>query len=1060
MDIFQDFLVWTEWPPNNGLHVMNRETGEFVRSLPYTGKAFGISTLDATRQPDGDSPCMINNGGCDQICIPGLGADTTCLCSVGYTLGEDGECENNIVEDNFLLMADSGLKTIFQVDLSNDRDYAYTALPMGPFQNPVAVGFDPVDKQVYVSDVDAHRILRSSLAAKDYIVIHDNVHVPDGLAVDHINRLLFWTDGINGTIRVSTLNGTNSKILIDTGIEKPRAITIDPVRGFLFWTDWGTTPKIECSWMDGTNRRVLVDTEIGWPNGLAIDTNDQSIYWCDARTDRIEMIKFDGSQRTLIKQLKVAVHTHSLLVSDQYIYFTNWNEKSLMRMSKAVGSEPVTIGAADFGRLNGLALFNSDDVQNELKCPVAIPNGRTTGCDRSPGSTCSIVCSAGYRTISINKVTCLPSGEWGGFIELLCIEILCPRLRTPENTEGGCIFLSKPGEACNFQCSEGYMRVIGDETRTCQLDARWSGDDLVCHDTTCPALVMPDFSVTVHCPHPSTFRSICTFRCQPGSDQVSGDQVRVCQSDGSWSGQELTCSAMQRRCPELTVLPGVEEVLCLDPVPNAVCIFQCRDGHLKVAGTLHRICQQDGTWSGSQLICQEINIQLKFLDFPQNQSAEVGELLTETCTVSDPSAQVAWLRDGEVLQEGIPTDGILALPQGILLISSVTFRHQGIYTCRATGVDNISIEQTMFIDVTVGDLLSTKPSNVTLNRGDTHTFNCSLSDDSYSIKWEKNDDIIKSDEHTLTLPDGRLIVNKITTEDAGRYACIVMADGVIRVQEAFAFLNIMKQSNGCGIVTSTDAIADQEDREDDSFRIVNGKDAVRGSAPWMVRLYHFRQKKHFCGGNILNSEWIVTAAHCMNSLFKVKKRNTLIRVADYDSLYRESEEKFYKIKKILIHEDFDSDSFNADIAMIKLGTPILNFTDYVRPICLPTQNITANIFKPRRLGRVNGWGYLREAGPIPQYMNEVYVPVVGHRKCVSSTKNTVTSTMFCAGYERETSDACQGDSGGPFSILHEGRWYLFGLVSWGEGCGRQDKYGFYTKVPTFLDWINNVIAIG
>ena len=60
---------------------------------------------------------------------------------------------------------------------------------------------------------------------------------------------------------------------------------------------------------------------------------------------------------------------------------------------------------------------------------------------------------------------------------------------------------------------------------------------------------------------------------------------------------------------------------------------------------------------------------------------------------------------------------------------------------------------------------------------------------------------------------------------------------------------------------------------------------------------------------------------------------------------------------------------------------------------------------------------------------------------------------FCAGWEEGVQDSCTGDSGGPFMCRHGSTWKLYGVVSWGEGCGKPNKPGIYADVRAFANWI-------
>lgn len=120
--------------------------------------------------------------------------------------------------------------------------------------NIVAVDFDPVDGFIYWTDL-AHGISRISIDGhyKETIVI-DEVEQPDGIAVDHQGRNLFWTDNITKRIEVIRLDGKHRKLLISHDLEEPRDITLDMKNGYIYWSDWGSRPRIERAWMDGTNR--------------------------------------------------------------------------------------------------------------------------------------------------------------------------------------------------------------------------------------------------------------------------------------------------------------------------------------------------------------------------------------------------------------------------------------------------------------------------------------------------------------------------------------------------------------------------------------------------------------------------------------------------------------------------------------------------------------------------------------------------------------------------------------------------------------------------------------
>ncbi|RWS18864.1 Chymotrypsinogen B-like protein [Leptotrombidium deliense] len=65
--------------------------------------------------------------------------------------------------------------------------------------------------------------------------------------------------------------------------------------------------------------------------------------------------------------------------------------------------------------------------------------------------------------------------------------------------------------------------------------------------------------------------------------------------------------------------------------------------------------------------------------------------------------------------------------------------------------------------------------------------------------------------------------------------------------------------------------------------------------------------------------------------------------------------------------------------------------------------------------------------------------------------------MLCAGYERGRVDSCAGDSGGPLLFTKRNKWFIYGITSFGEGCGRRGKYGIYAKLTNYVKWIRKTI---
>ncbi|KAL2088769.1 hypothetical protein ACEWY4_015668 [Coilia grayii] len=270
----------------------------------------------------------------------------------------------------------------------------------------------------------------------------------------------------------------------------------------------------------------------------------------------------------------------------------------------------------------------------------------------------------------------------------------------------------------------------------------------------------------------------------------------------------------------------------------------------------------------------------------------------------------------------------------------------------------------------------------------------------------------------------------------------------------------------CGERPMFEKVVKTDDDEKELFdsyrnqRVVKGKDALIGSAPWQVMLYKRNPQELLCGASLISNEWVLTAAHCIlyppwNKNFT--ENDILVRVGKHSrSKYERTLEKIVALDKIIVHPKYNwRENLDRDIALLHLRRPV-EFSDRIHPICLPTRQVASDLMTVGFKGRVTGWGNLFETWSStpkahPEYLQQVQLPIANQSTCQQSTTIRITDNMFCAGFgpkEQQRGDACEGDSGGPFVMKSptDNRWYQIGIVSWGEGCDRDGKYGFYTHL--------------
>ncbi|XP_040823181.1 neurotrypsin isoform X2 [Ochotona curzoniae] len=246
-------------------------------------------------------------------------------------------------------------------------------------------------------------------------------------------------------------------------------------------------------------------------------------------------------------------------------------------------------------------------------------------------------------------------------------------------------------------------------------------------------------------------------------------------------------------------------------------------------------------------------------------------------------------------------------------------------------------------------------------------------------------------------------------------------------------------------------------------RIIGGKNSLRGGWPWQVSLRlksSHGDGRLLCGATLLSSCWVLTAAHCFKR-YGNSTRNYAVRVGDYHTLVPEEFEEEIGVQQIVIHREYKPHSSDYDIALVRLQGPqeqCVRFSSHVLPACLPfrrerPQKTASNCY-------ITGWGDTGRA--YSRTLQQAAIPLLPKRFCEERYKGRFTGRMLCAGnlQEHQRVDSCQGDSGGPLMCERPGQsWVVYGVTSWGHGCGAKDSPGVYTKVSAFVPWIKSVTQL-
>ncbi|CEF65000.1 LDLR class B repeat and Epidermal growth factor-like domain and EGF-like calcium-binding domain and Low-density lipoprotein (LDL) receptor class A repeat and Six-bladed beta-propeller, TolB-like domain-containing protein [Strongyloides ratti] len=291
-------------------------------------------------------------GICDQICY-NLPGSYKCDCYLGFKL---------VPVDNKTIIphkcrASGSNPLLLLTNRASIRQYDMTKHIITPvissLKSAVAMDYWHKNGIIIWSDLIGERIMACQMdhieptyninkcSSGNGTMLVKGVVNADGLAIDWVHGLLFWTDSFRKQISVIDIKTRKSRVLFNTSLDEPRAIAVDPSVGLIFWTDWGKHAKIERSAMNGNYRQVIASGEnIKWPNGLALDLLEKKVYFADAKIKSISSMNYFGNGlRTVIHSHEKLNHPFSLAVFEEKLYWTDWDKEGIVSANKFNGND-------------------------------------------------------------------------------------------------------------------------------------------------------------------------------------------------------------------------------------------------------------------------------------------------------------------------------------------------------------------------------------------------------------------------------------------------------------------------------------------------------------------------------------------------------------------------------------------------------------------------------------------------------------------------------------------------------------------------------------------------